>query len=65
MREKFEQLMRDYNVSGDPENVLYVVSDFMKYAADKTEVEYPYATKTIETYEKVAYELQAIVGDLD
>ena len=65
MREKIEQLMRDYNVSGDPADVLYVVSDFMKYAAEKTEVEYPYATKTIEAYEKVAYEVQSIVSDLD
>lgn len=65
MREKLEQLMKEYNVSGDPENVLYVVSDFMKYAAEKTEVEYPYAIKSIEAYEKAAYEVQSIVSDLD
>ena len=65
MREKLEDLMKEYGVDGDPVDVLYVVSDFMKYAAEKTEVEYPYATKTIEAYEKAAYEVQSIVSDLD
>lgn len=65
MKEKLEELMREYRVDGDPADVLYVVSDFMKYAAEKTKAECSYAINTINSYEKAAYEVQFIVSELD
>lgn len=65
MREKLEDLMKEYGVDGDPADVLFVVSDFMKYATEKLKAEEPYATRTIEDYECAAYNVQSIVSEID
>lgn len=66
MKEKFEEILKEHGIYGeDIEEILYSVSDMLKYMADETKEKEPYAVNTIDSMEKAAYEVRSLVNDLD
>ena len=65
MREKFEKILNDHDISGeDIEEILYSVSDMLKLVAEETKANEPYAINSIDRLEKAAYEVSNLATEL-
>lgn len=66
MREKFKGILEDHGIYGeDIEEILYAVSDILDYVADDMKEKEPYATNSIDSLEKAAYEVYSLANELD
>lgn len=65
MEEKFKEILEDHGIYGeDVTDVLYAVCDMFTYMADETRRDEPYATKSIDRFEKVAAEISMLISNL-
>lgn len=65
MKEKFEAILKEHGIYGeDAEEILYAVNDMLLFVADKIKKEEPYATITIDRFEKAAYEVYSLASYL-
>lgn len=65
MREIFNEILKGHGIYGeDVEDVLNAVSDMLKFVAEETRKNEPYATNSIERMETAAHEVWSLSTDL-
>lgn len=65
MREKFDEILKRHGIYGeDVEEILYSVQEMLKYVAEETKKNEPYATNSIERMETAACEVFSLSIDL-
>lgn len=65
MEEKFKEILENHGIYGeDITEILYAVCEMFQYIADDTKKKYPYATNSIDRYEKAAIEISMLINEL-
>ena len=65
MKENFENILKKHGIYGEEvEDVLYAVEDMLRFAANKTKEEEPYAIHSIRQMNDAAYQVYDLTSYL-